>query len=115
MKVISILKDEKRQYSVNRKAATISALPPGKMLQVKMYFLLISRMIKEATFTYSLLGKTFLKQRKTILDQEWKQAESLKYVKPGEQQLTIKDAISEGHLNAEVQNEIERVQEIEKW
>ena len=41
MKVISILKDEKRQYNVNRKAATLSALPPGKMLQVKMYFLLI--------------------------------------------------------------------------
>ena len=72
-------------------------------------------MIKKATFTYSLLGKTFLKQRKTILDQERKQAESLKYLKPGEQQLTIKDAISEGHLNTEVQNEIERVQEIEKW
>ena len=41
MKVISILKDEKRQYNVNRKAATLSSLPPGKVLQVKMYFLLI--------------------------------------------------------------------------
>ena len=41
-------------------------------------------MIEQAKFTYSPLGKTFEKQRKTIEDQGIKQVEALKVLKPEE-------------------------------
>ena len=43
-------------------------------------------MIEQAKFTYSLLGKVFVKQMKTIEDQERKQVEALKVLKPVEHQ-----------------------------
>ena len=62
------IKDEKRQCYINREAAKISALSPGK---IDKYEFLIgeeilpsdqSRIIKKAKFTNSALGKTFEKQ-----------------------------------------------------
>ena len=69
------IKDEKLQCNVNRKAAKISALLSGK---IDKYEYLISekilpsdksRIIEQARFTYSLLGKGFKKQIKTIEEQ----------------------------------------------
>ena len=48
------------------------------------------------------LRKSFkLKPTKTIEDQGRKQIDALKVLKPGTQQLTIKDAIPEDQLNKE--------------
>ena len=69
------IKDEKLQYNVNRKTAKISALSSGK---IDKYEYLTgeeilpsdqSRIIEQAKFTYSLLGRTFEKQIKTIEEQ----------------------------------------------
>ena len=45
-----------------------------------------SRIIGQARFIYSLLGKAFEKQIKTIKDQERKQVKSSKAIKPEENQ-----------------------------
>ena len=72
------IKDEKLQYDINREAAKILALSPGK---IDKYEYLTgeeilpsdkSRIIEPAKFTYSPLGKTFQQQVKTIEDQEIK-------------------------------------------
>ena len=69
------IKDEKLQYDINREAAKISALSSGK---IDKYEYLTgeeilpsdqSRIIEQAKFTYSLLGRTFEKQIKTIEEQ----------------------------------------------
>ena len=66
------IKDEKLQYDINREAAKISALSSGK---IDKYEYLTgeeilpsdqSRIIEQATFTYSPLGKQIEKQIKTI-------------------------------------------------
>ena len=68
------IKDEKLQYDIKRKAAKISALSSGK---IDKYEYLAgeeilpsdqSRIIEQAKFTYSPLGKAFEKQIKTIED-----------------------------------------------
>ena len=69
------IKDEKLQYDINREAAKISALSSGK---IDKYEYLTGeeilppdqcRIIEQARFTYSLLGKAFEKQAKTIEEQ----------------------------------------------
>ena len=69
------IKDEKLQYDVNRETTKISALLSGK---IDKYEYLTgeeilpsdqSRIIEQAKFTYSLLGRTFEKQIKTIEEQ----------------------------------------------
>ena len=63
MKVDDKIKDEKLQYDINREAAKISALSSGKI--DKYQFLTgkeilssnQSRIIEQAKFTYSPLGK----------------------------------------------------------
>ena len=45
-----------------------------------------TRIIEQAKFTYSPLGKAFEKQMKTIEDQRIKQVEALKALKPEENQ-----------------------------
>ena len=69
------IKDEKLQYDVNRETTKISALSSGK---IDKYEYLTgeeilpsdqSRIIEQAKFTYSLLGRTFEKQIKTIEEQ----------------------------------------------
>ena len=68
------IKDEKLQYDINREAAKMSALSSGKFNKYeyltgeKILPSDQSKMIEEAKFTYSPLGKTFEKQIKTIED-----------------------------------------------
>ena len=84
------IKDEKLQYNINREAPKISALSSGK---IDKYEYVTgeeilpsdqSRIIEEAKFAYSPLGKAFEKQIKIIEDQGIKQAEALKALKPEE-------------------------------
>ena len=91
------IRDEKLQYDINRKTAEISASSSGKIdkceyltgkeiLPSNQY-----QIIEQAKFTYSPLGKAFEKQVKTIEDQEEKQIDALKDLKPEEQTKTIKN------------------------
>ena len=66
------IRDEKLQYDINREAAKISALSSG---EIDNYEYLTGeeilpsdqrRMIEQAKFTYSALGKALEKQTKTI-------------------------------------------------
>ena len=70
--------DEKRQYYLNREAAKISTLSSGK---INKYEEILgsdqSRMIKQAKFTYSPLGKFFEKRTKAIEDPRSKQIEAI--------------------------------------
>ena len=69
------IKDEKLQYDINREEAKISALSSGKIDKYQYVTgeeILPSnqqQIIEQAKFTYSLLGKAFEKQTKTIEDQ----------------------------------------------
>ena len=69
------IRDEKLQYDILREAAKISVSSSGK---IDKYEYLSGeeilpcnqkQIIEEAKFTYSLLGKAFQKQTKTIEDQ----------------------------------------------
>ena len=64
------------------------------------------KIIEQAKFTYSALGKAFEKQTKTIEDQGKKQFYALESLKPSDKQLpSIKDFISKESLNPEIANE----------
>ena len=69
------IKDEKLQYNINKEAAIISALSSGKIDKYEYLTsneILLSdkkKVIQQATFTYSSLGKALENQRKTIEDQ----------------------------------------------
>ena len=73
------IRDEKLQHDINREAAKISALSSGKIHKYEYLTgedILPSnqqQIIEQAKFTYSLLGKAFGKQIKTIEDQGEKQ------------------------------------------
>ena len=91
------IRDEKLQYNINRKAAKLSALSSGK---IHKYEYLTGedilppnqqQIIEQAKFTYSLLGKAFEKQIKTIQDQGKKQVDALESLKPKEQTKPIGD------------------------
>ena len=75
--------DEKLQYDINREAAKISALSSGKIDKYEYLTgeeILPSdqrRVIEQAKFTYSLLGKASEKQTKTIEDQGKKQKKAI--------------------------------------
>ena len=95
--------EEKLQYNINREAAKISALSPGKI--DKYEFVTDeeklpsdqSGIIEQAKFTYSPLGNTFEKQIKIIEDQGIKQLEALKALKPeGNQELPSRHTTSLG-------------------
>ena len=64
MTVDNKTRDEKLQYDINREAAKTSALPSGKIDKYECLTLEEilhpdqSRMIEQAKFTYSHLGKT---------------------------------------------------------
>ena len=69
------IRDEILEYDINKEAEKVSALFPGK---IDKYELITSeeilppdqrRLIEEAKFTYSLLGKAFEKQAKTMEQQ----------------------------------------------
>ena len=82
--------DEKIQYDINREALKISALSLDKIDKYKYLSGEESRIIEQAKFTYSPLGKAFKKQTKTIEDEDIKQAEALKGLKPEENKQDIK-------------------------
>ena len=71
------IRDEKLQYDINREAETISVLSSGKIDKYGCLTgeeILLSnprQLIEQAKVAYSLLGKAFEKQTKTIVDQ-WK-------------------------------------------
>ena len=73
----------KLQYDINREAEKISALSSGKINKYEYLtgeeILLsdIKRVIEQAKFTYTPLGKAFEKQTKTIEDQLEKQIKTL--------------------------------------
>ena len=75
---------KKVQYDISRESAEISALSSGKLDKYEFLSgeeILPSdqtRIIEQAKFTYSPLGKAFEKQIKTIEDQGIKQVEALK-------------------------------------
>ena len=77
------IKDEKLQYNINREAAKISALSSGKICKYEYLTgedILRSnqqKIIEQAKFTYSPLGKAFEKQIKTIKDQGEKQIKAI--------------------------------------
>ena len=77
------IKDEKLQYDINREAAKISALSSGKLDKYEYLTgeeILQSNQqqtIQQAKFNYAPLGKAIEKQRKTIEDQEEKQAKAI--------------------------------------
>ena len=68
------IRDEKRQYDVNRESAKLSALSPGKIDKYEYLTgeeILPSnqrQVIEQAKFAYSPLGKAFeKKQKKNVL------------------------------------------------
>ena len=77
------IRDEKLKYNVNREATKISELSSGKIY--KYDFLTgeeilssdQSKIIEQAKFKYSPLGKAFENQTKKIVDQEEKQIKAL--------------------------------------
>ena len=81
------IRDENLQYDINREASKISALSCGKIHKYEYLTgedILLSnqqQIIEQAKFTYSLLGKVFEKQIKTIEDQGQKKADALKQTK----------------------------------
>ena len=81
------IRDENLQYDINREEAKISALSCGKIHKYEYLTgedILLSnqqQIIEQAKFTYSLLGKVFEKQIKTIEDQGQKKADALKQTK----------------------------------
>ena len=78
------IRDEKLQHDINREASKISALSSGNIQKYEYLTgedILPSnqqKMIEQAKFTYSPLGKAFEKQIKTIKDQRKKQVDALK-------------------------------------
>ena len=77
------IKDKKLQYDINREAAKISVLSLGKIDKYEYLTgeeILPSnqqQIIEQAKFTYSLLGKAFEKQTKTIEDKGEKQIKAI--------------------------------------
>ena len=78
------IRDEKLQYDTNREAEKISTLSSAKIDKYEYLtgeeILLPDqrRVIEQAKFAYSPLGKAFEKQIKTFEDQGIKQVEALK-------------------------------------
>ena len=89
------IRDEKLQYDINREVI-YSRLININILLVNKYCLLINnKIIEQAKFTYSPLGKAFEKQTKRIEDQGEKRISVLKSLESSEKQLpSIKDFIS---------------------
>ena len=75
MAVADQIKDEKLQYHINREAGNILALSSSEIDKYeyltgdKIFPSDQSRIIEQAKFRYSLLGKAFEKQIKTIEEQ----------------------------------------------
>ena len=114
------IRDAKLRYDINREAAKVSALSSDKIHKYEYLAgedILPSnqqQIIEQVGFTYSLLGKAFEKQIKTIEYQGKKQVEALSTVKSNIQ-LTIEDVIPKNALNNdEAKKELHKIKEIEK-
>ena len=76
------IRDEKLQLNINRAAAKTSALTLGKIdkyeyqIGEEMLPLQQHRIIQEAKFTYSPLGKAWKKQTETILKHSEKKVQA---------------------------------------
>ena len=85
------IRDEKLQYNINREAAKISAWSSNKIGKYeyltgeKILPFNQKKIIEQAKFTYSPLGKAFEKQIKTIKKKKKGQVEVLKDLKTKEQ------------------------------
>ena len=83
MTIDNKIRDEKLQYDINRDTAKLSALSSGK--NDKYEYLTVEeilppdqkRVIEQAKFAYSPLGKAFEKQTKTIERQRQKQIKAI--------------------------------------
>ena len=91
------IKDEKLQNNINREAAKISALSPGKLHKYEYLTggnilpSIQKQRIEQTKFTYSPLGKAFDKQIKTIEDQGKRQVDALNTLKSdNNNKITIK-------------------------
>ena len=85
------IKDEKLHYNINREAVKISALSSSRLHKYEYLTgedILPSNQ-QQTKFTYSLLGKAFDKQIKTIEDQGKKQVDALNTLK-SDNKITIK-------------------------
>ena len=103
------IRDKKLQYDINREAAKISALLSGK---IDKYEFLTgeeilpfdqSRIIEQAKFTYSPLGKAFEEQTKTIEEQGKEKADAITNENKKLEALTNKD---DDHKGKEIFNEL---------
>ena len=115
------IRDEKLQYNINREAAKKSALLSGKI--DKYEYLTAeetlpfdqSRIIEQANFTYSSLGKVFEKQIKTIENQGIKQVEASKVFKPEENwELEITEGLFPKKIRNEIKNELDKIKKSEE-
>ena len=91
------IRDEKIQYDINKEVAKISALSSGK---IHKYEYLTGedilpynqqKIIEQAKFSYSPLGKVFEKLINTIEDQGKKQVDALENLKPKEETKPTED------------------------
>ena len=103
------IRDKKLQYDINREAAKISALLSGK---IDKYEFLTgeeilpfdqSRIIEQAKFTYSPLGKAFEEQTKTIEEQGKEKTDAITNENKKLEALTNKD---DDHKGKEIFNEL---------
>ena len=75
------------------------------------------RVIEQAKCAYSSLGNAFEKQTKTIEEQEKKQVEALKVLKPEENKEDIKSVegtFPKGTKTNEIKNEIDEIKTIRR-
>ena len=106
------IRDEKLQYDIDREAAKISALSSVKIYKYENLTdkdILSSNqqhIIEQARFTYSPLGKAFKKQIKTIQDQDQKQVDTLKNLKPKEKTKLIEDKSNNQPKATNISNEL---------
>ena len=112
---------EKLRYdTIDRDTAKISALSSSKNHQYEYLTgedILPSnqkKIIEQARFTYSCLGKAFEKQIKTIEDQGQKQVEALNTLKSNNRLTTEYVILKNALNNNEAKKELDKIKEIEK-
>ena len=119
------IRDEKLKYDINGEAAKISALSSGKIHKYEYLTgedILPSnqqKIIEQAKFTYSPMGKAFEKKIRRIEDQGEKQVDALKSLKPKKKSKAItykSDDDDDATISKKIYNEIleERMHEIIK-
>ena len=102
MTIADQIRDEKLQCDINRRAAKVSALSTGKIDKYEYLTgeeILPSnqqKVIEQAKFTYSLLGKAFEKQAKAIQDQGKNQISA---IKESEKQIIEPNEVAKSHFN----------------